>query len=197
MEKQYRLIEGAILSTLVRFALAGGLTRMKLRKAALLLSPRSAWMRSSSEATAVSGVLMMQEVKIMASVSNTGFVRFIGLTPFLIFQHLPVKISPGQVADRFFIYYHIKSWCCQWIFRLFSYICRMRSVSRGVHAACETTFDLICTCKRKLCAAFLTLQNHKAAQRADTSALRQIFRFNHSFSAGVLAAGITMGRPAI
>ena len=91
----------------------------------------------------------------MASVSNTGFVRFIGLTPFLIFQHLPVKISPGQVANGIFIYYHIKNWCCQWIFRLFSYICRMRIVSRGVHAACETAFDLICTCKRKLCAAFL------------------------------------------
>ena len=140
---------------------------------------------------------MMLEVKIMASVSNTGFVRFLGLTPFLIFQHLPVKISPGQVANGIFIYYHIKSWCCQLIFRLFSYICRMRIVSRGVHAACETAFDLICTCKCKLCAAFLTLQNHKAAQRSDTSALRQSFRFNHSFSAGVLAAGITMGRPAI
>ena len=56
--------------------------RLFSRPAALLLSPKAAWMRSSSEATAVSGVLIMQEVKIMASASNTGFVRFIALTPF-------------------------------------------------------------------------------------------------------------------
>ena len=56
-----------------------------------------AWMRSSSEATAVSGVLMMQEVRIMASASNTGFVRFIWPNPISYITSMgrpPVKNCP-------------------------------------------------------------------------------------------------------
>ena len=73
----------------------------------------------------------------------------------------------------------------------------MRIVSRGVHVACETAFDLICTCKRKLCAAFLHRKITKRRSALIQVRCAKVFRFNHSFSAGVLAAGITMGRPAI